>query len=376
MRRIIMYIYQRDEWPQFTWDRYIIEKKLPLVKFNQGLLLGKMRQLGFTAQEEASLITQTANIIQSSSIENEHLNADDVRSSIARHLGMKGPKKYDRSVDGIVSMHLDATRHCNKPLTEERLYDWHSLLFPTSFTGTQLINTGVFRGDQNGPMQVVSDVAGREKIHFQAPNADILPREISIFLTWFNAKPKFDGLIKAAIAHLWFVTLHPFEDGNGRIARAIADMALARDDAQPHRYYSMSAEIRLERKQYYDVLERTQKNTLDITEWLLWFLDCFDSAIHHSDKILKHILNKASFWQTYAKEPFNERQIMMLNVLFDGFKGVLTSTKWAQMTKCSQDTATRDIQELMKKNILIRSAEGGRSTRYLLKDYPIHIISG
>lgn len=372
-----MYIYERLGWPNFTWDTQRIGELLAIVKFNQGLLLGKMSELGFAMRDEAVLQTLTSSIIKTSEIEGEHLDADEVRSSIAKHLGIKiaGQIKTDRSIDGVVEIHLDATQHCDKPLTEERLCGWHAALFPRGFSGIQIINPGHFRIDSEGPMQVVSGGYGREKIHFQAPPANKLSGELQIFLTWFNAKPKFNLLIKAGIAHLWFVTLHPFDDGNGRIARAIADMVLARSDNQKNRYYSMSTQIRNERKKYYEIVESTQRNNLDITPWLEWFLGCLDRAINQSEIILKNVFNKAAFWKQHAAKSFNQRQIEMLNVLFDGFKGVLTSSKWAKMTKCSQDTAARDIQQLIENNILVRSAEGGRSTHYELKEYPINYIS-
>ncbi len=372
----LVYIYERPAWPNFTWDQGVIDEILMSVKFQQGHLLGKMETLGFKLQEAAALQTMTANIVKTSEIEGEHLNPDEVRSSIARHLGIDiaGLVPADRHVDGIVEMLLDATHHYGQALTEQRLCQWHASLFPTGLSGMMLVTPGVWRSDSEGPMQVVSGAYGREKVHFQAPPAKRLLVEIKKFLTWFNHTPKEDLLVKAGIAHLWFVTLHPFEDGNGRIARAVADMVLARAENQKNRFYSMSTQIRRERKSYYDLLEKTQKSSLDITPWLSWFLRCLENAIKNSDTILENVLNKAKFWEQHAESIFNQRQVMMLNILFDGFKGKLTSGKWAKMTKCSQDTAARDIQQLVGQGVLVKGPEGGRSTNYVLKDFAINYI--
>lgn len=369
-----MYIYQRSAWPDFTWDQQLIAEQLAEVKFHQGLLLGKMSAIGFALREEAGLQTQTLNIIKSSAIEGEKLSSDEVRSSIAKQLGLKnaGLTPVQRSIEGVVKMHLDAVKFNSKPLTLKRLCHWHALLFPSGHIGMQIINPGCLRTDREGPMQVISGGYGREKIHFQAPSAKILSRELKQFLLWFNEPSEIDFLVKAGIAHLWFVTLHPFDDGNGRIARCIADLLLSRSDGQANRYYSMSTQILLERKKYYDMLESTQKGNLKITEWLIWFLACLDRAILRADEILVYILNKATFWEQYASHGFNERQIKIINLLFDGFVGKLTSTKWAKMNSCSQDTAARDIQALMNHGVLVKSDEGGRSTHYILKNFPIN----
>ncbi len=369
-----MYIYERPNWPNFTWDHEQVYQALLPVKFEQGRLLGQMKNLGFELQKSAVLEALTSEVVKTSEIEGEVLNVSEVRSSVARHLGLEagGLLPADRHVDGIVEMLLDATRNYNKPLTQERLCHWHALLFPT---GMMLVNAGVLRRDNEGPMQVVSGHYGREKVHFTAPPAKNISQETKKFLQWFNQQQKnLDPIVKAAIAHLWFVTLHPFEDGNGRISRAIADMALALAEQQANRFYSMSTEIRKQRKSYYEILERTQKSRLDISEWLVWFLNCLHQSILQSDSLLKNILNKAKFWEQHADKSLNERQITMLNFLFDGFKGKLTSSKWAKMIKCSQDTAARDIKYLLNQEILVKSAEGGRSTSYLLKDYPINFI--
>lgn len=371
-----MYIYQTPDWPDFTWDSQRINKLLAQVKFKQGLLLGKMGALGFALKEEADLRTLTNNIVKTSEIEGEALDSDEVRSSVANHLGLKvsGLVPVGRSVDGAVEMHLDACRNSHQQLSMERLCAWHATLFPSGRSGMQIILPGHLRTDNNGPMQVVSGGYGRERIHFKAPPADELENELATFIKWFNTDFNDDLLIMAGVAHLWFVTLHPFEDGNGRIARAIADLLLARSDGQVNRYYSMSAQIRRERKQYYEILEKTQKGKCDITNWLEWFLNCLDRAIAHSDEVLKNILHKAQFWEAHAGMAFNQRQIYMLNTLFDGFKGKLTSSKWAKMMKCSQDTASRDIAMLIEHKILVKGPEGGRSTNYILKDYPVNVI--
>lgn len=372
-----MYIYQRDKWPHFTWNTKQINQALVDTRFDQGRLLGKMEGLGFELQTQALLATLTSDIIKTSEIEGEHLNEDEVRSSIARHLGVDigGLLPSDRHVDGLVEMILDATQHHDQPLTSKRLSGWHELMFPTGMSGLMLVNPGVMRNDAEGPMQVISGSYGREKIHFQAPPAQDLAREMKQFLTWFNqSHPKLDDIIKAGIAHLWFVTIHPFDDGNGRLSRAIADMVLARSEKQKNRFYSMSTQIRRQRKAYYDILERTQKSTLDITPWLLWFISCLHQAILEADSFLGNVLNKATFWEQHAKTQLNTRQIKMLNHLFDGIRGKLSSSKWAKMTKCSQDTATRDINQLITLGILVKSDERGRSTSYWLNGYQINQI--
>ncbi len=372
-----MYIYERQDWPNFTWDQQAIAEALGSVKFQQGRLLGKMDSLGFNLQEQAVLKTLTSDVIKTSEIEGEHLDPDQVRSSIARHLGMDiaGLIPTDRHIDGIVEMLLDATHRYNKALTEQRLCQWHAMLFPSGLSGMMLVNPGVWRSDSGGPMQVVSGRYGKEKVHFQAPPVKQLLSEIKKFLSWFNQKNATDLLIKSAVAHLWFVTLHPFDDGNGRIARAIADMLLARAESLTNRYYSMSTQIRKERKTYYAQLEHTQKSDLDISTWIIWFLNCLERSICNAESVIQVVLNKAKFWEQQTGKSFNPRQLLMLNILFDGFKGNLTSTKWAKMTGCSQDTATRDINELISHNILIKSPEGGRSTNYLLKNFPINHIN-
>lgn len=365
------YIYQLKDWPRFTWKLEKLIQLLAKLHHHQGLLIGRMETLGFILQKEASLDTLTLDVVKNSEIENEFLDPDQVRSSIARHLGMDIAALIpsDRNVDGVVEMMLDAIIHCDKPLTEKRLFTWHKNLFPTKMSGMQEIIVANWRNDKKGPMQVVSGPIGREKVHYQAPPAKKLKKEMKAFLTWFNDNQPLDPILKAGIAHLWFVTIHPFADGNGRIARTLSDMLLARADACTQRFYSMSAQIRLERSAYYDVLEKTQKNSLDITDWLAWFLDCLEHSLKSAETNLAKILMRANFWKTHQEEiPFNERQKIMLNKLFHDFYGTLTSSKWAKITKCSQDTALRDIQDLIDRNILIKETGGGRSTSYKLND--------
>jgi len=364
-----MYIHQLRQWPNFTWDADEIASLLTEVRFKQGKFLGYMEHLGFDLKAEAVLQTLTQDVVKSSEIEGEILDTNEVRSSIARRLGMDivGLVSSDRHVDGVVEMMLDATQRYDKPLDEERLFGWHAALFPTGRSSMHRIVVGDWRKNTtDDPMQVVSGAMGKEKVHFQAPDAEKLPVETKRFLDWFNSEAVTDLILKAAIAHFWFVTIHPFEDGNGRISRAIADLQLARADGSSQRFYSMSAQIRQERKQYYSVLEKTQSGDLDITKWLQWFLGCLERAIDASDVILASVMRKAKLWAMPVSHTFNDRQRLMLNKLLDGFEGKLTSSKWAKIAKCSQDTATRDIQDLMAKGILAKDDAGGRSTNYLL----------
>jgi Fic family protein len=364
-----MYIYSNPNWPILEWNS---EKLLPLLSFvrnRQGKLIGKMGTLGFELRNEANLEILTQEIIKSTEIEGEILDREQVRSSIARRLGLdiSGLVYSERHVDGIVDLMIDATRNFDKDLNKERLFSWHSALFPTGQSGMYKISAGQWRDDSTGPMQVVSGALGKEKVHFQAPPAALIENEMRLFLDWFNLEQKTDLVLKAAIAHLWFVTIHPFEDGNGRISRALSDMLLARSDEQSYRFYSMSTQIRKERNSYYDILEKTQKGSLDITKWLEWFLNSLLHAIDNSEKVLEKIINKHYFWVKYSRININDRQRKILNMLMDDFQGVLNTTKWAKIGKCSQDTALRDIQDLIEKEILIKSEQGGRSTNYVLK---------
>lgn len=361
-----MYIWERKAWPELMWRKALVSVPLATVRHDQGRLLGRMEGLGFRLREEAAVQTLTQDVLKSSEIEGEVLDAAQVRSSIARRLGIDvgGLVPTDRNVEGIVEVMLDATRQLDQPLTEDRLQGWHAALFPTGRSGMTRIRVGQWRDDAAGPMQVISGPIGREHVHFSAPPASRLAGEMKAFLDWFNAPATTDPVVKAAIAHLWFVTIHPFEDGNGRIARAIADLALARSEGSPQRFYSMSSQIRVERAAYYDNLERTQKGNVDISNWLVWFLGCLQRAITGAQELLGAVLDKARFWERAAAHGLNDRQIKVLNRLLDGFEGKLTSSKWAILAKCSQDTANRDIAALIDMGLLRRGEAGGRSTHY------------
>ena len=359
------YIHLLKQWPNFRWENEKIILSLSEVRHKQGRLLGRLEGLGFRLREEATLETLTQDVIKSSEIEGEKLPVDQVRSSIAKRLGIEiaGEVSVNRNVDGVVEMMLDATQKYDEQLTDERLFRWHSALFPTE-RSIHRLRIGAWRNDSKGPMQVVSGSIGKERVHYEAPSAIRLEVEMDMFLQWFNEQKFIDPVLKAAIAHLWFVTIHPFEDGNGRTARAVADMQLARADGSKQRFYSMSAQIQRERNVYYDILEKTQKGNLDITEWLLWFLDCLDRAIHFSEDSLSGIIRKARFWKSHQELSMNERQRKMINKLIDGFEGNLTTSKWAKIAKCSTDTALRDIQDLVEKGCLEREDGGGRNTSY------------
>jgi Fic family protein len=365
-----IYIYQRPDWPRFHWDQASFANQLGAVRHRQGRLIGRMQALGFPLREEAVLKTLTEDVLKSSEIEGEILDRDQVRSSIARRLGIDAGAlpAADRNVEGVVEMILDATQGFEQPLDAARLFGWHGALFPTGRSGLSKIKVAQWRDDGSGPMRVVSGTYGREKIHYEAPAADRLDHEMREFLTWFNLEDGLDPVIKAALAHLWFVTIHPFDDGNGRITRAIADMSLARSEDSPQRFYSMSAQIRLERNAYYDMLETTQKGDLDITRWLEWFLACLGRAFDGAEAVLSSVLRKAEFWRANAATSLNDRQRDILNRLLDGFEGKLTSSKWAGIEKCSADTALRDINELVAQGILARDEAGGRSTSYSLTE--------
>jgi len=363
-----VYVHEGKDWPKLRWDSGKLAGLLADVRHRQGRLLGQMQALGFKLREEAVLRTLTDDVVKSSAIEGETLDPEAVRSSIARRLGMDagGLKPADRNVDGIVEMMLDATRNYDNPFTTERLFAWHASLFPTGRSGMRKIRVGAWRDDGDGPMQVVSGRVGKERVHFEAPGAGRLNAEMIAFVDWFNAGPEIDPVLKAGVAHLWFVTIHPFDDGNGRIARAIADLCLARSEQSAQRFYSMSAQIRLENKDYYNILEATQKNGTDVTPWLNWFLECLGRAIDGAGTLLGGVLEKARFWESISQSRVNDRQRAVLNRLLDGFEGKLTTTKWAKLTKSSQDTAHRGILDLVEKGILLRSEEGGRSTSYAL----------
>lgn len=366
-----IYIHNRKNWTNFTWNDKKVLLKLSETRNLQGKLLGRMESLGFDLQNEAMLNTLTLEIVKSSEIEGEILEKEQVRSSIARRLGIDiaGAIESERHIDGIVEMMLDVSQRYDSPLTKERLFGWHSALFPTGWSNLYKIVVGDWRKDIKGSMQVVSGPLGREKVHFEAPTAERIDSEMEQLLDWIENEIEVDPVLKAAISHLWFVTIHPFEDGNGRITRAITEMILARSDKSTKRFYSMSSQIKVERKQYYEFLERTQKGTSDITEWILWFLECLQGAINSTYEVLQKVLEKAEFWKIHSTTILNERQQKMINILLDGFTGKLSTTKWGKICKCSQDTALRDIQDLIKKEILQKEASGGRSTNYELKSF-------
>jgi len=366
-----IYIHQLPHWPRFIWKQEQVTPVLAEVRHRQGRLLGRMEGMGFRLQAEANLQTLTLDVLKSSEIEGELLDAGQVRSSIARRLGMDiaGLIPVDRHVEGVVEMMLDATQQYRQALSADRLFGWHAALFPTGRSGMYKITVAAWRDNkEDDPMQVISGAMGKEKIHFQAPDAGRMEEEMTHFINWFNEDTTMDGVLKAGIAHLWFVTIHPFDDGNGRIARAIADMQLSRADASAQRFYSMSTQIRKERSTYYNILEATQKGSMDITVWLTWFLQCLGRALEATDETLALVLKKARFWEKHAATILNERQQLLLNKLLDNFEGKLNTSKWAKIAKTSQDTALRDIQDLINKNILTKEPGGGRSTGYVLID--------
>ena len=362
-----MWIHEHKTWPNFTWDAKTLAEKLAAVRHRQGRLLGRMEGLGFDLRREASLETLTSDVVKSSAIEGETLNPEEVRSSIARRLGLDvaGLIPASRNVEGIVEMMLDATQRFSEPLTKDRLFGWHAALFPTGRSGMQKITVGNWRTSESGPMQVVSGYAGREKIHFEAPRAELLEKEMEKLLVWFEKKLDLDAVLKAGIAHLWFVTIHPFEDGNGRIARAIGDMAMARADGTTDRFYSISAQIERERKAYYECLEQQQRSDTDITHWLSWFLDCLDNALTSAETTLSKVLFKAEIWKKINQAPINDRQRTVINrMLEDDFEGFMNTSKYAKLAKCSNDTALRDIQDLVARGVFLQNEGGGRNTSY------------
>jgi Fic family protein len=363
------YIWQQTDWPTWSYDATTLSILLANAHQAQGRLLGKMQSLGFGVQQQTSLQVLTDDVLKTSEIEGEFLRPELVRSSIAKRLGIDigGLSDSDRTVDGIVDIVMDATSNHAHDLSLDRLLSWHAALFPLGYSGIHKISAGQLRDDRLGPMQVISGAIGREKVHFEAPPASCLRSEITQFLNWFNASQSLDPYLKAGIAHLWFVTIHPFDDGNGRIGRAIADMALSRADQSRDRFYSLSSQIMKERQGYYLHLERSQKGSLDATEWLAWFLQCLINAIDSANSNLYSTLAKTQFWQHWQGVPFNERQIKLLNRLLDGFEGNLTNKKWSLIAKCSADTALRDITDLLDRGVLSRGSSSGRSTHYLIK---------
>ena len=359
------YIHDRENWWQFRYDSQQILNELGRVRAKQGNVLGRMLSLGFDSQDEAMLSNLSLELVRSSEIEGKELNLEEVRSSIARQLGIDtaGLVPASRYIDGVVEMQLDATQNYNKLLTHDRLFGWHNVLFPTGMSGLYRIEVGRYR---SGEMQVISGAMGKEMVHYQAPSASRVYAEMERFIDWINTCNEIDAVLKAAIAHLWFVSIHPFDDGNGRITRALTDMLLARSENSSKRFYSVSAEIKLLQKEYYEVLERTQHGNGDITEWLLWFIHCFEQALDSTEEKLLSVMRKTEFWERYRHVALNERQRRLLNMQFDGFFGKLTSSKWAKIAKCSPDTALNDINDLIAKGILQKTNEGGRSTNYIL----------
>ena len=365
-----IYIWQYPEWPSFTWNDSRLISLLSEVRNLEGKIQGMMDGLGFNVQSMTALNVMTEDVLRSNEIEGVILNSDKVRSSIARHLGIDtaGLPQPDHYTEGVVQIMMDAVTNCNKPLTPERLFNWHAALFPTGRSGMYPITVGAYRiGGE--PMQIVSGAMGKEKVHYEAPPSEVVPDMMTDFLTWINSdNTVIDPVLKAAVAHLWFVAIHPFDDGNGRLTRTITDMQLAKADGFPLRFYSMSAEILREKKAYYEILEHTTSNSTDITEWLEWFLNTMKSSILRAEETVKRVVSKSSFWQRHREIPMNERQVKVVNMIWDGFTGKLTSSKWAKITKTSQATALRDITDLIEKGILIAAADGGRSSNYLLKD--------
>lgn len=368
------YVHELPEWPNLTWSAQALTQALAAVRHKQGRHLGRMEALGFDLRSEANLAALTDEVVRSSAIEGERLNSDEVRSSISRRLGLSvaGLPTPSREVEGVVEMMLDATRHYDQPLTAERLFGWHAALFPTGRSGMYRITVGAWREPTAGPMQVVSGAMGRERVHFRAPDADRVASDMDRFLAWFNGTITLDPVLKAAVAHFWFVTIHPFEDGNGRIARAIADMALARGDGTPDRFYSMSARIEAERKEYYLQLESSQRGSTDITTWIAWFLGCLERAIDAAaaDGMLAAVLRKARMWQSLNAKPVIDRQRLILNRMMGDWQGFLNTSKYATLAKCSADTAQRDIKDLLERGALVQNDAGGRSTSYRLRDLP------
>lgn len=363
------YIWQAEAWPAWRYDLAALAEPLAEASRVQGLLLGRLADTGLTLRDQATLAALTEETVKTSSIEGERLDAAAVRSSLVRRLGVEAGAlaPADRKVEGVVEMVLDATIRAEAPLTRERLWAWQAALFPTGYSGLSRLRTGAWRDDALGPMQVVSGPLGRQRIHYEAPPAARLEPEMERFLAWINSPATEPALVRAGIGHLWFVTLHPFEDGNGRVARAIGDLLLARADGSPQRFYSLSAQIQQERRAYYDILERTQKGTLEITPWLLWFLQTLHRAVDQAHQTLDAVLAKGRFWQRLAGLPLNERQASLINRLLEGFEGKLTTSKWAALAKCSQDTALRDINDLVARGVLKKSPGGGRSTGYELE---------
>ena len=363
-----MYIHEKNNWTDFVWNNDVIYPLLVNTRYLQGNLLGRMQNLGFDLTTESTLISLTLDVVDSSKIEGEFLNPEQVRSSIANKLGIENSEfvSVPRDVEGIVNVLLDATQNYANPLTEERLFGWHNSLFSKGFSGLYKIDVAQYR---SAGMKVVSGLFGKEKIHFVAPEPERIKQEMCNFLQWFNTENKqLDPLLKAFIAHFWFVTIHPFDDGNGRIARAIMDMQLARSDNSKIRFYSMSNQLFKEHKHYNNLIEKTQKGDSDITDYLVWFLDCFEKALFASGKNLEIVLDKAKFWELHKDKGINDRQRFIINYLYDSYDkeiGFLRSSSYAKLQKCSTDTALRDLKDLVEKAMLIAD-DSGKKTNYLI----------
>ena len=366
------YIWQSDDWPDWRYDIGVLAQPLAEVSRAQGLLLGRLADVGFALRDQATLAALTDDVLKTSEIEGELLNPESVRSSIARRLGVDlgAVAPVDRRVEAVVEMVLDATANNGAAITRERLFGWHAALFTSGYSGLTRIRVGQWRDDATGPMQVVLGPYGRQRVHFEAPPAGRIEMEMNRFLEWANGSTEAPPFLKAGLAHLWFVTIHPFDDGNGRIARAVGDLFLARADGSPQRFYSLSAQIQRDRKDYYDILERAQQQSLDVTEWLRWFLQTLHRAIDEAQQTVDGVLAKTRFWRRWATTPMNERQVKLATALLDGFNGKLTTSKWAAIAKCSTDTALRDIGDLVERGVLRKSDAGGRSTSYVLNDLP------
>ncbi|MBM4291106.1 MAG: Fic family protein [Deltaproteobacteria bacterium] len=370
-----MYIYQRADWPRWSWDDRLLTPQISRVRHLQGQLLGRARWAGFPVQLEAQLEILALDILTSNAIEGNHLNTEEVRSSIAKRLGVDFPhaRPTSRYIDGVVEMMLDATEGFDQPITAERLFGWHGALFPTGRSGLHQIAVGAWRADLDGPMQVVSGGMGRERLHFEAPPATAVEGEMARLVSWLNTS-ELEPLIKSGVAHLWFLTIHPFEDGNGRVARALSDLLLTRSDRVPFRFYSVSAQIERKKSEYYQHLEMAQRGTLDITSWLTWYLSCLEGALVHSAQALERVFARALFWEAHRETPLNERQRQMLKLLLGDFVGKLKTSKWAKLCKCSHDTAARDINDLIARGVLEREEAGGRSTSYRLVAPPSPVL--
>ncbi len=362
------FIHEHPEWPNFVWDSNVLLGPLAEVRHLQGKLIGEMKALGFPAVQNSAIEALVEDVRASSEIEGENLDRNSIRSSLATHLGIEigGATAYDHRVDGIVQVVLDATQNYETPITAARLFGWHSTLFPTGWSGLRPIRVGQWRDDSGGPMQVVSGPLGREKVHFRAPSAELMHVEMDRFMNWFETEVQLDAILISAVAHLWFITIHPFDDGNGRLARALSDMILARSERSNNRYYSMSSQILIDRNAYYDILEKTQRGDIDVTRWLLWFISCLASAITRSESTINNVKARTKFWDSIRSIEMNNRQQKILTRLLEGFEGKLTTAKWAKLAKCSHDTALRDIHDLLIKGLLQQEEAGGRSTSYSL----------